>query len=771
MLRALLFLMLALAIFSSCVEEPKNIDAATTIDQVIADQRYCGDGIVQSWEVCDSHEQRYCSVLAPDLYISGNILCTNDCQEIDLSDCYSYADCRTDRCSSAGSCEQGASDIFCVCDYEKANLDCSGCIGGYYFKDGECLVDTRCEEANCSQYQTCEIAQSGAAYCKCKTGREGVDCADCKADYHLEGADCVQNRPCTSTSCTHYELCNSSSGVPVCSCNNIHHDPENCAECLPGYAMETFSCIDRKTVMCVHDPAAPIKSHDILKSHEIMYTEKSGWESVPFCEWECDNDLVRTSDDQCLSLVLWQRTFPKKVIDIAIADDGSLYILAQGESPNNPIILHAITPENTEKWSLVLMESSMNPGDINVVLRPDQNIYVLGNIITPDGALVYADLPITGPEHEAYTGPVAVSTDGTLFHKAGIYDSWGRHFLSDVVFNFPVIGPHGDIGDLDGSGRLRLLSPDGKVAWTQNSPWLNNETLLSMDADGSIYYIYSFVETKTLYKTTIDGIKTELLNITEFLNVEGSVWTPILIDSGGILYFISSVGDLYALTPSGDLNWKKSISREPTECYYMSPILAKDTVLAAAACDTYWDITIFLSVFDKNGSLVQEYTFVVPDYTWLSRSRIVLSEQGILYFVLYNYVYATQPLSLQPDHDAPWPSVRHDARNSRNVGTPQFNHAPSYPTAPSPQDTATLGIPPEFLIWDSSNDDDGDVVTYDVRFGIVSSNLPTIVSGHTFPYLEMPTISGPATYSWQVLAKDSHGSVTFSDIWSFTITE
>ncbi len=101
------------------------------------------------------------------------------------------------------------------------------------------------------------------------------------------------------------------------------------------------------------------------------------------------------------------------------------------------------------------------------------------------------------------------------------------------------------------------------------------------------------------------------------------------------------------------------------------------------------------------------------------------------------------------------------------------NTAPDQPSDPSPPDSAQL--PPTSsvdLAW-TGGDPDGDRVTYDVyfakyTFGGCNFGAP-ICAGIEIPLCHQGGLSLGATYCWQVIAWDEHGSRTPGEVWRFTI--
>lgn len=89
------------------------------------------------------------------------------------------------------------------------------------------------------------------------------------------------------------------------------------------------------------------------------------------------------------------------------------------------------------------------------------------------------------------------------------------------------------------------------------------------------------------------------------------------------------------------------------------------------------------------------------------------------------------------------------------------------------QDNETNVILNPELIWETSIDPDGDVVTYKLLFDLGSGNPSTVVASNlqTTTFTINSTLEYKTSYSWQVIATDSKGASTNSEIFTFTSRE
>ena len=78
-------------------------------------------------------------------------------------------------------------------------------------------------------------------------------------------------------------------------------------------------------------------------------------------------------------------------------------------------------------------------------------------------------------------------------------------------------------------------------------------------------------------------------------------------------------------------------------------------------------------------------------------------------------------------------------------------------------------INPEFS-WEESTDPDGDTVTYSLLFGMGDMEPETVITENLMQtsFLFETTLSRNTFYSWQVIASDTNGATTESEIYNFT---
>lgn len=101
-----------------------------------------------------------------------------------------------------------------------------------------------------------------------------------------------------------------------------------------------------------------------------------------------------------------------------------------------------------------------------------------------------------------------------------------------------------------------------------------------------------------------------------------------------------------------------------------------------------------------------------------------------------------------------------------NCGIQVLNTEPYIPSNPIPSDKEIDVVPNVTLNW-SCSDPDGDILVYDVYFGI-DSNPPLVKKGHTSRSYSPGFLQYNTKYYWKIVAKDSSGRVGEGPVWSFT---
>ncbi|KAA0008180.1 MAG: PQQ-like beta-propeller repeat protein, partial [Thermoplasmata archaeon] len=177
---------------------------------------------------------------------------------------------------------------------------------------------------------------------------------------------------------------------------------------------------------------------------------------------------------------------------------------------------------------------------------------------------------------------IAIGRDGTIYAS-----TWWKYFyaidpdgtikwrcdLKDAACGDPLIGEDGTIyiGTVDplvANGKFYAIYPNGTIKWSVkidgcSSPVIHNNTIYTdCHRDGYLYAIYA-------NNGTI-----------KWKSWEGAFHTSFgpSVDEGGIVYYGSRNGYLYAFYPNGTLKWKYNIGGT-----YMPPVISENGTLYIAS--------------------------------------------------------------------------------------------------------------------------------------------------------------------------------------------
>jgi len=96
-----------------------------------------------------------------------------------------------------------------------------------------------------------------------------------------------------------------------------------------------------------------------------------------------------------------------------------------------------------------------------------------------------------------------------------------------------------------------------------------------------------------------------------------------------------------------------------------------------------------------------------------------------------------------------------------------FNDKPIEPFSPSPSDLEN-DVPTSVTLSWKCDDPDGDILKYDIYFGVDSENLPLIESNYASSSYHIDDLNYDTQYYWKIIANDGKGGISSSPIWSFT---
>ena len=95
------------------------------------------------------------------------------------------------------------------------------------------------------------------------------------------------------------------------------------------------------------------------------------------------------------------------------------------------------------------------------------------------------------------------------------------------------------------------------------------------------------------------------------------------------------------------------------------------------------------------------------------------------------------------------------------------NHLPFSPAIISPLLNAVVGGDTANLQWNATDLDTADNLIYDVYFDTVNPPANKVADNQSADTFDA-TLSGSATYYWQVVVKDGNGGETIGQIWQFS---
>lgn len=133
-----------------------------------------------------------------------------------------------------------------------------------------------------------------------------------------------------------------------------------------------------------------------------------------------------------------------------------------------------------------------------------------------------------------------------------------------------------------------------------------------------------------------------------------------------------------------------------------------------------------------------------------------------------------KPGTLPMETDYYWQILVHDNYGLSATGpvwhfTTRGNNPPNIPSNPSPAN-GSINVPTNKVLTWTGGDPNGDVVKYDVYFGLTSPP-PKVSSNQSSASYNSGTMSMNTTHYWKIVSWDSFGTTTAGPIWKFTTSE
>jgi len=261
-----------------------------------------------------------------------------------------------------------------------------------------------------------------------------------------------------------------------------------------------------------------------------------------------------------------------------IGSDGTIYVV------DSNFHLFAINPDGSIEW-----EKTFNEGLFSPAIGPDGTIYVPGArhlfAFYPDGS-------------SPWTVPYNLSTSRN---------------------SALAISPQGILFEIDSNGTLHAINPFGTTAssvWTLQVSCI--PSTLALGPSGNLYCGTSTNSTGALLESISPNGQLQWSFPTQSI-----VLVPPTIDSNGNLYVVSSGGEVFALTPSGTLEWEvRNIHQEVTSAV----IGPEDTIYVAG--------NKLAAVSESGTELWTEFCYVAPNslcYPFGVVTSMAVDSKGILY--------------------------------------------------------------------------------------------------------------------------------------------
>jgi outer membrane protein assembly factor BamB len=333
----------------------------------------------------------------------------------------------------------------------------------------------------------------------------------------------------------------------------------------------------------------------------------------------------------------------------AVGPDGTIYMVFEKMTDKQNETLeemHAVNPDGTKKWSVVVSSWYMEIGNITPSIGADGTIYVAGRAtkaIDPvDGHIIWehANGP-TGTNN--FFGSPAIGADGTIYTVMwSTGPPWGQN--------------------------VRAINPDNTVKWTSEN--LGTYPIMcspSVAADGTVYL--GFHDTEGLSGArngAVIALGTHGETKWVFPALDFDVRSQPSIAADGTIYFGTKgqSGYVFALNPDGTQKWKYGTTGDNgcPNCgtdVYNTPVIAADgTVYAMSEFN-------FLYAFNPDGSVKWKDNNLLVDHGGGGESSGLLGPDGTLYLGTINGAFfAVHTGGPGPSATAQWGKFHSDAANT-----------------------------------------------------------------------------------------------------------
>ncbi len=288
-----------------------------------------------------------------------------------------------------------------------------------------------------------------------------------------------------------------------------------------------------------------------------------------------------------------------------IDGEGNIYIPARYAGGGDIGFLYAINSDGTLKWK----GNSDVTGAISAAIGLDGTIYVARNLWWDPYNYLWA------------------------FDRLSGQYKWSLPLASGAAP--PVVSLDGRIYFVDLAG-LHAINPDGSVKWNEALP----PSSLALDPSPSISHNESIIAGASWY-TSVGGLYSYYSTLYSINRETGQTnWKvnfPLIsycpvVDKDDTIY-ISSAGDLYSVSPLGQINWQKDFS----------PLMVKNVAIGKNG-------TIYLWAADNQGVGGALYALNTSGEEkwihatgWSALGTPAIGDDDVIYFGANGKVFALQP--------------------------------------------------------------------------------------------------------------------------------
>ncbi|MGQ9707700.1 MAG: outer membrane protein assembly factor BamB family protein [bacterium] len=357
--------------------------------------------------------------------------------------------------------------------------------------------------------------------------------------------------------------------------------------------------------------------------------------------------------------IKWRFTGAAFLNSPAIGGDGTIYAFSENDT------LYAFDQNGSVKWRLGLPDTIFyHPSNVLIspVIAPDGTIYLFpadGNLysLSPAGSIRWqfpvkttfptiCGTPALGPDGTIYVyapeSLYAISPSGTL--------DWVVYVGGGSCITFPAVGGDGAVY-IGADRHLIALNPDGSLKWSADmAPLIYTIDRIALGADGTIYIFgIGMNDAGNLIAFSEDGIQRWICTLMDSGCV--SMGTPVISADGAIYQGVATDlfgGWLGAVSPSGELRWKKPTSSLTQEAFDLT-------------IDSDGTIYCVEGAFNSEGILKWRYPFEPTVVN--SPGAPAIGSDGTIYLACGNGLFAFKGTASGLANSS-WPRARHDNRNS-----------------------------------------------------------------------------------------------------------